>query len=149
MDDIRKWHGTIKLNMKKYNWTQNLSCHDQVVVSRLKMGYTRITQAYRLDKKPQLECQTCQRTYFMGMHKIRTSTCAVWNRPTNIGWHSGEGYEYKNIGLYNEIWIKKKKKIMNVKKTWRPMVLQGQINYLNQSYDFIALMAGHWIFTYS
>jgi hypothetical protein len=53
----------IKRNMKKYNGTQNLSRHDQVVVSRLKMGYTRITKAYRLDNNPQPECQTCQRTF--------------------------------------------------------------------------------------
>jgi hypothetical protein len=48
--------------MKKYNCTQNLSRHDQVVVSRLRMGYTRITQAYRLDNSPQPECQKCHRT---------------------------------------------------------------------------------------
>jgi hypothetical protein len=52
----------IKPNMKKYNGTQNLSRHDQVVVSRLRMGYTRITQAYKLDNSPQPECQTCQKT---------------------------------------------------------------------------------------
>jgi hypothetical protein len=53
----------VKPNMKiKYKDTQNLPRHDQVVVSRLRMGYTRITQAYRLDNRPQPECQTCQRT---------------------------------------------------------------------------------------
>jgi hypothetical protein len=41
----------IKPNMKKYKGTRNLSRHDQVVVSRLRMGYTRITQAYRLDNQ--------------------------------------------------------------------------------------------------
>jgi hypothetical protein len=52
----------IKPNMKKYNCSQNLLRHNQVVVSRLRMGYTRITQAYRLDNSPQPECQTWQRT---------------------------------------------------------------------------------------
>jgi hypothetical protein len=47
--------------MKQYNCTKNLSRHDQVLVLILIMGYTRITQAYRLDNSPQPECQTCQR----------------------------------------------------------------------------------------
>jgi hypothetical protein len=80
----------IKLNMKKYNGTQNLSRNDQVVVLRLRMGYTRITQAYRLDNRPQLLVpdmseNTFSPPYFMGMQKLRISTCAVWNRLTNIG----------------------------------------------------------------
>jgi hypothetical protein len=48
----------IKPNKKKYNCTQNLSRHDQVVVSRLRMVFTRITQEYRLDNSNQPECQT-------------------------------------------------------------------------------------------
>jgi hypothetical protein len=76
----------IKPNMKKYNCTQNLSRHDQVVVSRLRIGYTRITQAYRLSSIRMLNVteNTFSPSYFMGMQKLRTSTCAVWNRPTNI-----------------------------------------------------------------
>jgi hypothetical protein len=39
----------IKSNLRKYNDTQNLRRQDQVVVSRIRMGYTRLTEAYRLD----------------------------------------------------------------------------------------------------
>jgi hypothetical protein len=50
----------IKPNIRKYNDTHNLRRQDQVVVSRIRMGYTRLTEAYRLDNSPQLQWQICQ-----------------------------------------------------------------------------------------
>jgi hypothetical protein len=105
--------------MKKYNCTQNLSRHGQVVVSRLRMDYTRITQAYRLDNSPQPECQTCQKTLsvygilFYGNAEASNLYGWGWNRPKKLAdtvknvYFSEERYEpgvvHKNIGLYNEI----------------------------------------------
>jgi hypothetical protein len=43
----------IKPNIRKYNGSKNLPRQDQVVVSRIRMGYTRQTEAYRLDNSPQ------------------------------------------------------------------------------------------------
>jgi hypothetical protein len=50
----------IEPNLRKYNDTQNLRRQDLVVVSRIRMGYTRLTEAYRLDNSPQPQFQICQ-----------------------------------------------------------------------------------------
>jgi hypothetical protein len=49
----------IKPNLGKYNDTsQNLHRQDEVVFSRIRIGYTRLKEAYRLDNSPQPQCQT-------------------------------------------------------------------------------------------
>jgi hypothetical protein len=42
----------IKPNLRKNNDTQNPRQQNQAVVSRIIMGYTRLTKAYRLDNSP-------------------------------------------------------------------------------------------------
>jgi hypothetical protein len=54
-----------KPNLRKYNDTQNLQQQDQVVVSRIRMSYMRLTEVYRLDNSPQPQCQISQTSIFV------------------------------------------------------------------------------------
>jgi hypothetical protein len=70
--DRNKWLASgermveIKPNLRQYKDTQNLHRQDQVVVSRIRMGYTRLTEAYRVHNSPQpqfiIQGDCCLRT---------------------------------------------------------------------------------------
>jgi hypothetical protein len=48
---------TVKPRIKKNNGAQELKRIDQVIISRLRMGYTRLTHGYRVDLNPSPECE--------------------------------------------------------------------------------------------
>jgi hypothetical protein len=43
----------IKSNIRKYNDTQDLRRQNQVVVSKIRIGYTKLTEEYRQQNSPQ------------------------------------------------------------------------------------------------
>jgi hypothetical protein len=49
----------VKLRIKKNNGAQELTRRDQVIISRLRMGYTRLTRGYRVDINYRPECGDC------------------------------------------------------------------------------------------
>jgi ribonuclease HI len=50
---------TIKPNIRRYTSHKSLPRRSQVVLSRLRTGYTRITQSYRLQLEMQPTCENC------------------------------------------------------------------------------------------
>jgi hypothetical protein len=63
-----------------------------VVVSRIRMGYTRLTEAYRLDNSPQPQFQICQ------------TSISVEIDQGFLEENEEKAIRYlKNIGLYHEI----------------------------------------------
>jgi hypothetical protein len=50
---------TVKSRFKKYNVAQALTRRDQVIISRLRMGYIRLTHGYQVDPNPSPECGDC------------------------------------------------------------------------------------------
>jgi ribonuclease HI len=50
---------TLKPEIKRNNNTQTLTRREQVIVSRLRMGYTRLTHGHRVDLEPPPECGDC------------------------------------------------------------------------------------------
>jgi hypothetical protein len=50
---------TLKPEIKRNNYTQILTRREQVIVSRLKMGHTRLNHGHRVDLKPPPESGDC------------------------------------------------------------------------------------------
>jgi hypothetical protein len=50
---------TVKPRIKKNNGEQAFTRRDQVIISRLRMGYTRLTHGYRVDLNLSPECGDC------------------------------------------------------------------------------------------
>jgi hypothetical protein len=50
---------TVKPRIKKKNGAQPLTRRDQAIISRLRMGYTRLTHGYRVDLNLWPECGDC------------------------------------------------------------------------------------------
>jgi hypothetical protein len=50
---------TVKPRIKKNNGAQVITRRDQVLILRLRMGYTRLTHGYRVDLNPPPECGDC------------------------------------------------------------------------------------------
>jgi hypothetical protein len=50
---------TVKPRIKKKNGAQAHSRRDQVIISRLRMGYTRLTHGYRVDLNTSPKCGDC------------------------------------------------------------------------------------------
>jgi hypothetical protein len=50
---------TVKPSVKKNNGAQALTRRGQVIISRLRMCYTRLTHGYRMDLNPAPECGDC------------------------------------------------------------------------------------------
>jgi hypothetical protein len=51
---------TVKPNIRRYSSTEDLPRRLQVVVLRLRMGYTNITHAHRLSDDPKPYCNECE-----------------------------------------------------------------------------------------
>jgi hypothetical protein len=51
---------TVKPNIRRYSSTEGFPRRQQVVVSRLRMGYTNITHAHRLSDDPKPYCNECE-----------------------------------------------------------------------------------------
>jgi hypothetical protein len=49
----------VKPRIKKYNGAKLLTIRDQVIISRLRMGYTQLTHGNRVDLNPSPECGDC------------------------------------------------------------------------------------------
>jgi hypothetical protein len=65
---------TVKPRIKKKNGAQVITRRDQVIISRLRMGYTRFTHGYRVDLNPPPECGDCGARL--------TVAHLLWNCPT-------------------------------------------------------------------
>jgi hypothetical protein len=118
MDIIWQPDGNSEMNIKKNNGAQALTRKDQVIISRLRMGYTRLTHGYREYLNPSPECGDCGARLTVDHLPWDCSTFRRQRIECNISKETLSGDEDEirrliryvhRIGVHHDIWDEFKK----------------------------------------